>query len=76
MGKYKQLVEDLYIELAAEEIVGSFLDPLEKDNCISATSKSKKKKQKTKEKTASCVPQRDIRTFCNEVPVQKKLTTK
>ena len=50
MGKYKQLLEDLYMELAAEEIVGSFLDPLEKDHCISATSKSKKKKQKNERK--------------------------
>ena len=50
MKKYRQLVEDLHIEQAAEEIVASFLDPFEKDHSISATSKSTKKKQNTKEK--------------------------
>ena len=41
MEKYKQLVEDLYIEPTAEEIVVSFLDLVEKDRSITLTSKPK-----------------------------------
>ena len=76
MEKYRQLVEDLHIEQAAEEIVASFLDPFEKDHSISATSKSTKKNKTRKKKTASCALQRNILTFFNEAPVQKKLTTR
>ena len=73
MEKYKQLVEDLYIEPAAEEIVGLFLDLIEKDHSITITIKPKKKKPKMKEKTTSCALQRDIRTFFNEASIQKNL---
>ena len=52
MEKCKPLVEDLYIEPVVGEIVGSFLDSVEKDPSITITCKSKKK-PRTKEKTGS-----------------------
>ena len=69
MEKYKQLVEDLDIEPAIEEIVGLFLDLVKKNHGAITTSKSKnKKKPKMKEQTASRVLRRNIRL--------KNLTTK
>ena len=62
MEKYKQLVEELYIEPKKEEILGSFLQPMEPVNQDNQSALPCKRK-KTKDKNTESNQMNDIRSF-------------
>ena len=69
MEKSRQLVEDLHIQLAAEDIVASFWI-LSRRIIVFLPLLNQRRKNKTRnKKTASYALQRNIRTFFNEAPV-------
>ena len=69
MEKSRQLVEDLHIQLAAEDIVASFWI-LSRRIIVFLPLLNQRRKNKTrKKKNASYALQRNIRTFFNEAPV-------
>lgn len=74
MEKYKQLIEELYIEPKNEENLGSFLQPNnvteESINLPSTSSQSKKRKSKDEASN-----QKDIRSFFSKT-ISIKTTTK
>ena len=63
MEKYKQLVQQLYIESKNEEILGSFLQANETIDGVEAQQVSKKAKVKRKETNMTVNRLNDIRRF-------------
>ena len=66
MKKYKQLVQQLYIEPKNEEILGSLLQANETIDCVEAQPVSKKAKVKRKLTYKTVNRQKDIRHFLCE----------
>ena len=64
MEKYKQLVEELYIEPKKEEILGSFLQPMEPVEPVNQDNQSALpcKRKKTKDKNTESNQMNDIRS--------------
>ena len=63
MEKYKQLVQQLYIQPKNEEILGSFLQPIETIDGVEAQPVLKNAKVKRKQTSKTVNRQKDIRRF-------------